>query len=486
MENNNTNANAPVKSPEDYKAGIDKILHDDEIKEQKIEFPAPSEEDKEKLAEVAKKTYEEVVGTEEEDSDDGKEKNVEDDTPTPKKETSTTSSEVVQSNGKEVTISMISDDDLALLDDDDDLVERSDKAKLSEAQIEELKADLRKNVSEVFVPVKNKVNLSEYTIQKKPISASKVLNHIQQTSVMTAAGVLYNLKKVIEVSEFSSMEIQNMDPSRIKDNNYYVALRDQYRTLYNHIIDPNKPATFEAWLKLTYQDSIPDYFFTAYKATFGAANIITYNCPECDNIFLKEVPVMDMIKYKNDDVKKEYLDILHHGQLNVSEDTYPVGLYQVNDEYVFGLKHPTLYEQILEPTLLDAAFVDKYSQMLTLISYIDSIFVIDVKNKNLIPVDMKPDPRNPSKTTKRRIKICGSIISSLTSDQLQSLSTETDKYDRTVSKQNLSDEELEKEDIAYIYPACTCPKCGKPVSETEISPNNMLFTRHQLGAYQRV
>ena len=426
------NTNNP--NQEKYNKNIDEILHSEtEPKDMKIEFPQPTEEEKEKLVEAAKETYNAVVGDPEKviENPDTPKVQTEDlaayDNLEVKDEVKTEDSVEVNSNGRTITMSKIADEDLALLDDDDDIVERKDNAKKEddEAKLEEVKKELRQSVSEVFKPVKNKININEFTIQKKPISASKVLNHIQQSTVNTATGVLFETKKVVEVSEYSSMEIQKMDPSKLSASNYYTSVRDKYKTLYNHIIDPNKPATFEGWLKVTSQEVIPDYFFTAYKATFGDANVVTYSCPECDNVFLKEVPVMDMIKYKDEETKKLYLDTLHYGELNASKETYSVGLYQASDEYVFALKHPSLYEQVLEPTLLDNAFVDKYSDMITLISYIDGVYVIDNNSKNLIPVDMKADHSNPTKTAKRRIKICASIINSFTSDQLQALSTET-------------------------------------------------------------
>ena len=464
---------------------------------EKVEFPEPTDTDKEKLAEKAKEAYEAVTG---EVVDEAKvEENIEIAVKeAPEEEAIPVLPRIPSSSETDfgtATFAM-SDDDLALLDDEDMIVEKADKAKeVSEAEEKEKRNELRNairtSVKENFKPIENKLNLSEFEIQKKPISASKVLNHIKETPVRTATTPLFSTsKKVVEVSEFTATEVQKLNPSLINQNNFYTVLRDRYQLLYNHIVDPNKPATFEAWLKTVPEDAIDDYFFAAYKATFGAANILTYECPkeECGNVFLKEVPVMSMIKYKNEAIKTEYLDLLHNGKLNVSKDTYSAGLFQVSDEYVFALKTPTLYERVFEPTLLDSKILETYGDLITLITYIDGIFVIDEANKKLIPVDMQPIHTDPRKTVRRRIKTCASIIRTLTSDQLQTLTVETDKYDKPDSKRNINndDDEDTTPEIQYIYPECECPKCKSKINEAVANPVDMLFTRHQLGVYQRI
>lgn len=487
MENNNT-----------PQTELDKKIH--AIAEaavetpEKIEFPEPTDTDKEKLAEKVQEAYEAVTG-----ETIGEETKEDESTTDAEEEDAPVLPPTIPSSSETdfgTTTFAMSDDDLALLDDEDMIVEKSDKAKeVSEAEEKErrnaLRDSIRISVKENFKPIDNKVDLSKFEIQKKPISASKVLNHIKETPVRTATTPLFSTsKKVIEVSEFTATEIQKLNPALINQNNFYTALRDRYQLLYNHIVDPNKPATFEAWLKTVPEDAIDDYFFAAYKATFGAANILTYECPKdgCDNVFLKEVPVMSMIKYKNDAVKKEYLDLLHNGKLNISKDTYSAGLFQVSDEYVFALKTPTLYERVFEPTLLDSQILETYGQLITLITYIDEIYVIDQANNKLIPIDMQPVHTDPRKTVRRRIKTCASIIRTLTSDQLQTLTVETDKYDKPDSKRNRNDDDDEDTtpEIQYIYPECECPKCRNKIKEAVADPVDMLFTRHQLGVYQRI
>ena len=89
---------------------------------------------------------------------------------------------------------------------------------------------------------------------------------------------------------------------------------------------------------------------------------------------------------------------------------------------------------------------------------------------------------NDTMTYKRKVKTFASIIKSLTSDQLQALSVETDKYDAG----KLDDNGKLIKPVTYVYPERKCPKCGKKIDEIEIAPDSMLFTRHQLGLMNKI
>ena len=65
---------------------------------------------------------------------------------------------------------------------------------------------------------------------------------------------------------------------------------------------------------------------------------------------------------------------------------------------------------------------------------------------------------------------------------IQALSVETDKYDAGT----LDDEGNLVRDITYVYPERRCPKCGKKIDEVEVNPDNLLFTRHQLGLMKKI
>lgn len=385
----------------------------------------------------------------------------------------------------------IEDEDMKFLDDEEESSSDEDTSESSndddaKARQEAIKQNIRQEISHKFNPISHKLDLSSFTISKKPINASKVINEIKTKAIECADGVLWSEKRAIRMSAFKPMEIQSLDPQRLRGSNanYNKFIENKLRLIYDHIIDANKPKNFEAWAMITPNTVMDDYMFTAYKATFGTVNIVTFNCNDdkCSNVFMENVPVHSMIKFTDDKKKEEYMNILTQGNTDSTNSNYKVDLYQASDEYVFGLKIPSLYNTYIEPTLVDQNFASKYEELILLLTYIDSVYTIDYKTRQLIPIDTKPVATDKALSYKRRVKTYATILKSLTSDQLQALSVETDKYDAGT----LDDEGNLVRDINYVYPERRCPKCGKKIDEVEVNPDTILFTRHQLGLMKKI
>ena len=382
----------------------------------------------------------------------------------------------------------IDDEDMKFLDDDEESTENesSESSEEDKAKTFAIKETIRHEMNANFKPIHNKLDLSGFTISKKPINASKVINEIKAKAIECADGVLYTEKRAIRMSAWKPMEIQSIDPQRVRSgsSNYNKYIENKLKLIYEHIIDANKPKTFEAWAMITPNTVMDDYMFTSYKATFGTANIVTFTCPDdkCNNVFMENIPVHSMLKFRDDKIKEEYMNILKQGNTDSTTTEYKVDLYQASDEYVIGLKVPSLYNTYIEPTLVDTNFSSKYEDLILLLSYIDSIYILDSANKQLIPIDTKPVANDKVLSYKRRIKTYATILKSLTSDQLQALSVETDKYDAGT----LDDDGELIRDITYVYPERRCPKCGKKIDEAEVNPDSILFTRHQLGLMKKI
>lgn len=382
----------------------------------------------------------------------------------------------------------IDDEDMKFLDDDDasEDTENSEEEDDDKQKTELIKQSIRSEMHNKFNPISNKIDFNKFTISKKPINALKVINDIKSKAIECADGVLYPQKRAVRMSAWKPMEIQSIDPQKIRGSqvNYNKYIENKLKLIYEHIIDANKPKTFEAWAMITPNTVMDDYMFTSYKATFGTANIVTFTCTDdkCNNVFMENVPVHSMIKFREDSIKDEYMSILCQGNTDSTSDNYNVDLYQASDEYVFALKVPSLYNTYIEPTLVDQKFSQKYEDLLLLLSYIDGVYRIDYNTNQLIPIDTKFVVKDKALSYKRRVKTYATILKSLTSDQLQALSVETDKYD--AGKLN-DDGELIR-DITYVYPERRCPKCRKKIDEVEVNPDNMLFTRHQLGLMKKI
>ena len=377
-------------------------------------------------------------------------------------------------------------DDIDEIDTEEESSEEDNSDEDDKAKTEAIKATIREEIKHKFNPIQKKLDLSGFTISKKAINATKVISELKTKAIECADGVLYSEGRAVRMSAWKPMEIQSIDPQRLRggQSNYNKFVENKLKLIYEHIIDANKPKSFEAWCQITPNTVMDDYMFTAYKATFGTANIVTFNCTNenCNNVFLQNVPVHSMIKFSSESVKEKYMKILTEGNTDSTTTDYKVDLFQASDDYVIGLKIPSLYNTYIEPTLVDQNFTRKYEDLILLLTYVDSMYQIDAANQQLIPIDTKPVANDKALSYKRRIKTFATILKSLTSDQLQALSVETDKYDAG----KLDDDGNLVKDVTYVFPERVCEKCGKKIEEVEVNPDSMLFTRHQLGLMKKI
>lgn len=321
-------------------------------------------------------------------------------------------------------------------------------------------------------PTTNKVDLSSFKIAKKPISAMKVMK-INNATTSTADWVLLSANRSISASALTGTEIINLNRenhSRAKSR--LNVFKDIFNIIYNHIIDSNK-GDFETWLKTTRFLDLEHIYFALYKATFNGSNFIHYTCPnaKCEKgVFLKDIDFDDMVKYNKDEIKDKVAEILSRDTTTYSTD-YDVDLVQVSDNYVFGIRIPSIWNVIIETSSLSESFLAKYGDLIDTVSFIDSIYFINHATRELELIDTKPDKNDQTKTTARKIRVFNDIIKTLTSDQFFELRSKI----MALSEEN--------DNITYRIPGATCPYCGTEIEANEMSPDNMLFTRHQLGAF---
>jgi len=250
---------------------------------------------------------------------------------------------------------------------------------------------------------------------------------------------------------------------------------DIYTIIYDHIIDSNKPP-LDIWLKgISFYD-IPQIYFTAYKACFEGSNSIPYACgkPECKHVFMNDYEIKQMVKYKNDTIKKLVEDILTNNTNSENPDDYEAELVQVSDNYVFAFREPTIWNIIFENAVLDEKFTDKYSDFLAIMTYIDCVYYINRETNQLEPIQVEDDINNVLKTVKSRVVKYSEVFKSLSSDQFQFLQA----YIKKINDRH--------DEISYILPEATCPKCKTVIKEQVMEPDQLLFTRHQLAAIANI
>lgn len=357
------------------------------------------------------------------------------------------------------------DEEFGFGDIEDKDAEEQDDQKEAERIIHELKDAAKDKI----VPVKDKIDLSKFTISTKPVSASKVFRIDNAVSVSKADWVLFTAKKPFTMSALSGAEIVDLNPSNANQNRLNRA-RNTLQILYNHIISANKP-DFESWLKITKFHDIDHLYFAAYMATFQGSNFMAYSCPN-KHVFLNDYKFEDMIKYENDEVKAKTNAILR-GETLSSEDSNTIELRQISDNYVVGLKAPSIYDAIIQTASMSDKFLQRYNRFIDTISYIDAIYFINRETGALEPVDVEPKKgEEANRSIARKIKTYFEILyNRITSDQYYDLTSYMSKIDTANSA------------VHYIIPEATCPKCGALISAEDRSADSILFTRHQLKAF---
>ena len=361
------------------------------------------------------------------------------------------------------TNSIIADIDLSLEDVEEE------EAPESDAEADEMLKKLQKLATERLKPVSKRLDISSFTVIKKPISNTKQFN---VNPVKAAKWVLMNQEATVLMREFTGAELEKLREFT-QDSTSASSLIKRYRMIYDHIDSP-KPASFETWLKTTPFSDEDNYFFAIYIASFKGANYLPRDCSdqtECKETWLTEdIEIMDMVKFDTEEAKKKFT------RLYQEEDssTTKAGLYiservALSDNIAIAFREPSIYTRI-ELSSLDQEFRDKYSSILEYIPYIDSIYFINQEEGTLTPVGYKSFADNNVKTTKSKIQQFAKVLSTLSIDEFGTIRP----YVNSVATRTSG--------MSYIYPECTCPKCGKIVEEAGASAEELLFTRYQLGA----
>lgn len=366
---------------------------------------------------------------------------------------------VAEINVNKESITFIDDEDAEL---EDEL--NGDNDKEADERTEKLKAAIKGKIK----PVAEALDLNSFTITNKPVALSSTLNNTMASTVRTADWALYASGVPVTMKSFTGTEISKLNDTSGKTR--YNAVKDQYGMIFDHIVDRgDKPKTVEEWAKTISFLDIENLWFAVYRACFEGANYLPYTCGSCNEIFLSDsTPIMDMVKFTNDEARAKF-NIILNTETNPHPNLITSEMVQVSDNYAFTFREPTIYNMIFESAVLDKEFTDKYSDLIALIVYIEDIYYINRETMQLQPITHKVFPNNLAKTTKAKIIQFSKIIQTLNSDQYSSIMA----YIQQINSKG--------DDISYVIPEATCPKCGSVINEQSYRATDLVFTRHQLA-----
>lgn len=352
--------------------------------------------------------------------------------------------------------------EISLIEDDED---SSD----SDTDQDEILKHLQKMATERLKPASHNINLSSFTVAKKPITKYKSL---ENTNVKAAKWVLPTQESIVLMKEFLGSELETL--REYSENNDTSSFFRKYRCLYDHIVS-KKPDTFEGWLKSTPYSDIDHYFFAAYISSFKGTNYLPMDCSKernngCGESFLTDdIPILDMVKFDDDKAKKTFTDLYQREDQFTSKPIYVSEIIPFSKDIAIGFKDASVYS-LLEISSLDARTREKYSNIIDFIPYIDAIYNIDEASHQLIPYGYKIYPDNVNKTIRSKINAFSKILSTLSIDEFSPIRAYINAIRTRVPG------------ISYVLPSVTCPKCGKETPETRTTAEELVFIRYQLGA----
>ena len=380
----------------------------------------------------------------------------------------------------EMSTKEVSKDDFNIDPEDfadvDEISEEEVKSKSKEQDklVKEGLSNLRNEILDKIVNTANKFNVSSFRLSKKTTSLQEVLNKSKKDKSVksVATWALMNVGRPYTSSALTGPEIVMMATADEGQNSPYISNQQQLRVLYNHDENPYKPSSFEAWCKTFPYSDIDEMFMAAYVATFNKANYLPYTCEneKCMNMELKDQPDIrgKMVKFKNDKVKEKFESIINTPYSPEISTEYETVIVPINDTIAIGFKLPSIYNMLIELRSVSPKFLEKYAAIVTVIAYIDVIYMIDKDTEEFSPIDYKQYPGDVAKTFKSKIATYARILNTFNTNEFNVLIAYTNSIG---GKEN---------DITYMIPEEKCSKCNHVIEERQTTGKDLVFTQQRL------
>lgn len=351
------------------------------------------------------------------------------------------------------------------VDNDDRIVE--DDESENEVDQDEVLNHLKKLATEKLKPVSRNLNISSFTILKKPTANIKGL---ETETVKAAKWVLPTQGSIVMMKEFLGSELEDLRDMS-EDSSSVSQLYRKFKCIYDHIVSP-KPATYDAWLKSTPYADVDHYFFAVFVASFKGSNYLPLDCAnnKCGKTFITDdIPILKMVKFDTKEAKAKFTNIYDNEIKTAGKGLYVSEIVPLSNKIAIGFKDASIYS-LFEIASLSNQDKDKYSSIIEYIPYIDALYIIDQENSTLTPVGYKIFPENANKTVKSKIRTFFNVLKNLSVDEFSVIRS----YIREITTKN--------EGISYKNPSVNCPYCGKETVEQPMSAEALVFLRSQLSS----
>ena len=315
----------------------------------------------------------------------------------------------------------------------------------------------------------NRTNdLEGFTVNTRAINLKSALT-TKTVDTFTFAWPLLFTGVCLELTPLKGSDIMNLSPERDK----YQTLRGLntvFSIIYSHVVNKGKP-DFQTWLRQICDYDIDSILFGLYAATFKDNNYLGYTCnnPKCKKISLQKKDIMEMVVFPDDNESKEKFHKLLNKE-SIGTRVYKTHPKRINKDYAIGFTTQNIYSNLFEPTAVGKTVSDRYSDLISIMPFIDRVYKIDNELKTLTPINFGVVENSLSKTVERRIKGLAAIFQQFSSDERFIIISESGKIAR----------KLNPHKFKYVIPETECPYCHQPIAEQEMNPLELLFMRAQL------
>lgn len=352
------------------------------------------------------------------------------------------------------------------LDNEEDKMAKSEDTPGDDQRLEEFRSEISQRLKRAG----KKLDLTGFTVASKATASNAIF---EVTEVSAGKWPLPNTGICVEMRAINGQKVEELRLNIERPNT--TTLRNRLRILYDAIVTP-KPQSFEVWLRSISYADYDHLFMPAYIAAFNGANYMPGTCDKddpnirgCGKMFLSEnIDIMKLVKFTSEEAKAKFWSLYDSDRTN-SSGLYMTEIMPISDRFAIGFRDPSLYSVLFEYSNLNREFVQKYSDTIQIMPYIDNIYWIDQANMKLVKIKWNEDPNNVSKTTKAKVMKYHNVFGSLTDDEYSSIGAIIGAIRSRVDW------------MSYQIPEMTCPECGKVIPASESTAASLVFTRHQLG-----
>lgn len=343
--------------------------------------------------------------------------------------------------------------------------------------IQESEKHLKSEILEKVINTSKKLDTTSFRISNKVVSINNAVNAVGAKTKEERYGYwpMMFANRPFKASPLKGPEIALLAEADDSNSENGVGITNQQiRIMYDHDANEYKPKTIEGWAKTIPFFDIESIFGALYVASLKGANYVPSICPKtsCQYSWLNDAgDIKKLVKFTNDNQKKKFEEILKTPITKENTESYESVVNVINDKIAVGIKIPSIFTAVYEYGSLNSEFIRKYTSVISIMQYIDYIYIINPQTASFDPVGWKTYPGDTTKTFKSKIATYSKILKELDDTDFSVLIA---LINSMVSKMT------EQKHLAYEIPATKCPKCGADVAATEIIPRNMVFMRQRL------